>query len=78
MVRNYKEMDYGMNQVDRHQQGESSWMAYNYLKGGRHKARWSFHSPFIRRLLNIWRASRIGSTSRQISDRTQMMSYEFS
>ena len=78
MVRSLKEREHDIGQSDKYNQGETSFMLYNYLKGGRHKARWSFHSPFIRRLLNIWRASRIGTTSKKISDRTHMKSYEFS
>ena len=38
----------------------------------------SWHSPIVRRFLQIWRESWIGSTSRQISDRTHMQCYYFS
>ena len=79
MVRGEGERSHeGISPVHRHEHTKSSWMMWDYFKGGRHKMRRPWHSPIVRRFLQIWRESRIGSTSRHISDRTHMQCYYFS
>ena len=66
-----------MNAVDKHEHVTSSWLLWETIRGGRHKARKPWTSPIVRRGLDIWRVSWIGSTSKQISDHSQMKWYEF-
>ena len=77
MVRGLKPKQHGMNQVDMHEQTETSANAWFGLRGYKRKVRSPWHSPMARRFLNTWRESRIGSTSKQINDRSHMQFYYF-